>query len=290
MTATLAPESPLAPDAFARTLAAFRSRGRMDMAFGGRTLASRPAIEISGLCGARTSSLHRLVVHTGTGLGGKALALGRPVSVNSYHQAQGITHHFDAQVRDEALETVVALPVIVDGRSRMVIYLGSRTQVGLGDRWFDDFVPMVRRLERDISVDDEVSRRLGLLAGRREEQHPPRPAGLSRADLVDIARELADLAASVDDEGLRARIDHVRHRFDAPTPGDRPRPTPTVALAPREVSVLEQVAAGCSNREAAENLGLLTSTVKSYLKTAMRKLDARNRVQAITAAREAGLI
>jgi len=57
-----------------------------------------------------------------------------------------------------------------------------------------------------------------------------------------------------------------------------------------EVEVLIQVSLGRSNREAAEELGLLPNTVKSYLKTAMRKLEAKNRVQAITAAREAGLI
>lgn len=282
MTALLRPESPLAGDRLTHTLATFRAHGRMDMAFGGRTLPGRNAVEISALSGARTRSLSRLVVHHGSGLGGKALALNRPVSVTRYHDARGITHHYDAQVRDEALETVVALPVVVAGRARMVVYLGSRTQVGLGDRWFDDFMPLVRNLEREIEVEDEVGRRLNQLRPAA-----PEPAGLSRADVVDICTELTELAEGIADEALRERIERLRARMGGPATA---RTAPTVVLAPREVAVLEQVAAGCSNREAADNLGLLTSTVKSYLKTAMRKLHASNRVQAIIAAREAGLI
>jgi DNA-binding CsgD family transcriptional regulator len=283
LTTLTATEPPYAGDRLTRTLSTFRAHGRMDMAFGGRTLPGRNAVEISGLSGARTRSLARLVVHHGSGLGGKALALNRPVSVTCYHDARGITHHYDAQVRDEALETVVALPIVVDGRARMVVYLGSRTRVGLGDRWFDDFLPLVRGLERDIEVDDEVSRRLTRLRPAPTVE----PGALTRADVADICHELTDLAAGVADEALRERIERLRARVEEPS---RRSTAPTVDLAPRELAVLEQVAAGCSNREAADNLGLLTSTVKSYLKTAMRKLHASNRVQAIIAAREAGLL
>jgi LuxR family transcriptional regulator, regulator of acetate metabolism len=160
---------------------------------------------------------------------------------------------------------------------------GSRTRVGLGDRWFDDFLPLVRGLERDIEVDDEVSRRLTRLRPAPTVE----PGALTRADVADICHELTDLAAGVADEALRERIERLRARVEGPS---RRSTAPTVDLAPRELAVLEQVAAGCSNREAADNLGLLTSTVKSYLKTAMRKLHASNRVQAIIAAREAGLL
>jgi len=264
----------------ARTLAAFKAQGRMDMAFGGKVAKQATSFAITELCGARTASLANLVVRSGAGLGGKSLQLGRPVSVTSYHAAQGITHVYDHAVGQESLETVVALPVVVDSAPRMVVYLGSRTQVGLGDRWFDSFTPLIRRLERDIAVDDEVRRRLGLLCPAPEE------AALSRAELQDISRELADLAGQIEDEGLRAKLEAVRSRF---VPARHSART-DVQLAPREIDVLAQVALGRSNQEAADNLGLLPNTVKSYLKTAMRKLHAGNRVQAITAAREAGLI
>lgn len=45
-----------------------------------------------------------------------------------------------------------------------------------------------------------------------------------------------------------------------------------------------------ANELAAERLGVLPSTVKGYLKSASRKLGARNRVQAVTTARRWGVI
>ena len=99
---------------------------------------------------------------------------------------------------------------------------------------------------------------------------------------------MAEVAALVQDQDLRARLETLHARLvHSRLPTDqRPRPV----LTPREVDVLTQVALGLTNAEAAAQLGLLPNTAKSYLKTAMRKLEAKNRVQAITAAREAGLI
>ncbi len=268
----------------ARTLAAFRARARMDMAFGGPVTPGASTFAITDLCGARTSALANLVIRSGDGLGGKSLVLGRPVSVTSYRRANGITHIYDQAVRQEHLETVAALPVVVDGAARLVIYLASRAQVGLGDRWFDGFTPMIRRLERDIAVEDEVRRRLALAAP--ETHSASSPSALSPAELRDIARDLHHLTGQVEDEALRARLEAVSERLEV----GEPRRPARVHLSPREVDVLEQVARGFSNQQAADNLGLLPNTVKSYLKAAMRKLQVTNRVQAITAAREAGAI
>jgi len=281
MTAQLLTEAPYAGDNLARVLSVFRAHGRMDMAFGGRVLGNGSVLEISELCGARTRSLANLVVRSGAGLGGKSLLLGRPVSVTSYASARGITHVYDHAVSQEHLETVVAMPVVVDNVPRLVIYLGNRTQVGLGDRWLDSFAPLLRRLGRDIAVDDELRRRLPLL-------QPADPA-LSPTDLRDIGLELASLADAIQDEQLRSRLELLRDRVTRGAAASLARGA-SVSLAPREIDVLVQIALGRTNREAADELGLLPNTVKSYLKTAMRKLHASNRVQAITAAREAGLI
>jgi LuxR family transcriptional regulator, regulator of acetate metabolism len=283
MAVQLAPATPYTADGLARVLASFRSAGRMDMAFGGRVLADSRKLEISALCGARTRSLANLVVRPGAGLGGKSLLLGRPVSVTSYQSAEGITHVYDHAVSQESLETVVALPIVVDNVPRMVLYLGNRSKVRLGDRWFDRFAPLVRKLERDIAVDDEIRRRL------RDADDARSAAGsLTPSDLRELSDELAAVAAEVDDAALRARLHQLCARL---TPSTAPSSAqPRIALARREVDVLNQVSLGRSNREAAEELGLLPNTVKSYLKTAMRKLEANNRVQAITAARKAGLI
>jgi DNA-binding CsgD family transcriptional regulator len=276
-------DSPLAGPALGRTLAAFRSRGHMDIAFGGAVLPDGAGFRITELCNARTRSLANLLVRRGAGLGGKSLLLGRAVSVKSYPSARGITHVYDHAVSRESLETVVAIPVVVDSRPRMVVYLGSRGQISLGDSWFDNVVSMVRRLERDIAVDEEVRRRIQLLQSEAQQD-----LRLTRADVLDLARELDEVAAHVADNALRTRVTTLRDRLERAT-----RPTHAhraLNLAPREIDVIAEISLGHSNREVAENLGLLPNTVKSYLKTAMRKLQAHNRVEAIIAARDAGLI
>ncbi|HKT02656.1 MAG TPA: LuxR C-terminal-related transcriptional regulator, partial [Rugosimonospora sp.] len=61
-------------------------------------------------------------------------------------------------------------------------------------------------------------------------------------------------------------------------------------LSRREVDVLVQVAAGYTNREVADRLTLEPTTVKAYLRSAMRKLGTANRVATVGAARRLGLI
>jgi DNA-binding NarL/FixJ family response regulator len=58
----------------------------------------------------------------------------------------------------------------------------------------------------------------------------------------------------------------------------------------REYDVLRRVAIGETNLEIAEAMNLSPNTVKAYLRNLMQKLDARNRVEAISRAREAGLL
>jgi len=302
MSTDLVQETPYDGGRLLRTLAAFRATGHSDMAFGGPVVENGTALDITALHSAQTRSLQGLRVRSGCGLGGKALLMGRPVSVTNYYDARGITHQYDGAVRAEQLETVTALPIVVDRVPRMVLYLGHRAQVALGDVWYDAFVPLVRKLEREIAVDDEVRRRLGRLRTLGPVPSPAAPTAptspgvqLTRADLRDISDELADLAALVQDDTLRARLEEVRSRVEqgrGPGPADRRTSTGAVptALAAREIDVLAQVALGQSNRQVAASLGLVESTVKSYLKNAMRKLHATNRVHAVRLAREAGLI
>jgi LuxR family transcriptional regulator, regulator of acetate metabolism len=266
-----------------RVLSALRPIGRMDMVFGGWVRRETSTLEITHLNGANTRSLANLLIRPGEGLGGKAVMMRRPVAVDSYLTAQGITHVFDNAVSAERLETVVALPIVVEDVARMVIYLGNRTRVELGDRWFDAFAPVVRKLTRDISVDDEVRRRLRLLS--QPDQVPLRQ---DNPHMGEVAEELDELASMITDEAVLAKIEHLRSRLDGVRSGDKRRQQ--AELTPREIDVLAQVAIGCTNQQAADNLGLMPNTVKSYLKSAMRKLNVENRVQAMLAARDAGLL
>lgn len=61
-------------------------------------------------------------------------------------------------------------------------------------------------------------------------------------------------------------------------------------LTRREYEVLRLAAQGKTNPEIAESTGLTRNTVKTYLQSALHKLGARNRVEAIGKASEAGLL
>jgi DNA-binding CsgD family transcriptional regulator len=281
--------------AVARVLAAVRSRAGVDAAFAARVQPDGKAMTILQVCGGLTRSLSGLTIASGAGLGGKSLVLGRPVQVDDYLTARGITHNYDQAVTQERLQTVAALPVRVANIPRYVVYVGTRGEKSLGDRWLDALAPLMRDLEHEIAVSEEVERRLRSLtpAVPAPRQDPGRSV-LSAGELREVAGELAELAGAVRDDAVRERLQALHDRF-APCEHEelmrRDRDQAAdVGLTPREVAVLEQVALGGTNADVAAALGLLHNTVKSYLKSAMRKLGASNRVQAIVEARSLGIL
>ena len=63
-----------------------------------------------------------------------------------------------------------------------------------------------------------------------------------------------------------------------------------LGITPRELEILEAIAAGLSNREMAERLFVSENTVKTHTARLFDKLSARRRTQAVQRAKEAGLI
>jgi len=63
-----------------------------------------------------------------------------------------------------------------------------------------------------------------------------------------------------------------------------------LGLTPRELDILEAMAAGLSNKEIAERLFVSENTVKTHAARLFSKLSARRRTQAVQLAKEAGLI
>ncbi|MEV6665845.1 LuxR C-terminal-related transcriptional regulator [Streptomyces nigra] len=263
-----------------RALVRLRRSTGLPVAFGGLVEPGRPRVRISELNGTATDSLRRLAVTAGNGLGGKAVALARPCAVTDYSASRQITHEYDAAVAAEGLCSVVAVPVVVRRRVRGVLYGALRTAQPLGDRTLTAAVDAARDVEQALVVRDEVQ---GLL-----EAAEPRPAPAEGGAAWEQVREahaaLRALAPRIGDPALRAELLDAAGLL-AVGSGSR-----AVQLAPREVDVLTCVAAGATNAAAAGRLGLRAETVKGYLRSAMRKLGAHTRGEAVVAARRAGLL
>lgn len=63
-----------------------------------------------------------------------------------------------------------------------------------------------------------------------------------------------------------------------------------LGITPRELEILEAMAAGLSNREIAAKLFVSENTVKTHAARLFDKLSAQRRTQAVQRAKEAGLI
>lgn len=270
-----------------------RSTG-LPVVFGGVVPDTAPEVhfDISAWIGTISEALSGLVIRRGLGLGGTALQRGIPCRVDDYISAHAITHTYDAMVAAERLTSIFAVPVEVDGRVRSVLYGALRSGAPIGDRTIRQASAVAAQLQaelRDI---------------RRSSAVPPEPDHRPAEHEHPALAELDDIIATTTDAHLRQRLRRVhrefsRSRHTGPVhPGllkssEPPEPT-TVAgaakLTPREIDVLAMVATGGTNADIAEGLGLSVQTIKAYLKSAMGKLEVRNRTAAVHVCREIGLL
>ncbi|WP_109529706.1 helix-turn-helix transcriptional regulator [Nocardia aurea] len=259
------------------------STAGVPVVFGGEV--HEDTLLLTEFVGTVTNGLRGLPVLRTSGLGGRVMDTRRPASVTDYRSAASITHHYDGPVSGEGIRSVLAVPVVVANRSRAVLYAATRGDTPLGDRTVDLMVAAGRRLTTEITVRDEVDRRLRMLESAAPTTET---APAVTEELRDLHAELRGLARTASDEKLRIRLHDVCERMARALNGapvaDAPR------LSRRELDVLAHIALGCTNQEVGQRLSLGPETVKSYLRNAMTKLDAHSRHEAVVLARRYGLL
>ena len=102
----------------------------------------------------------------------------------------------------------------------------------------------------------------------------------------------ADVFAMKKEEWIRYIADEaVRRKDDSPVPpDDQARARQGERLTPTEMLVLQYLEKGYSNSRIGEEMNISLSTVKSHTYNIYRKLEVSNRIQAVQAARDYGLM
>ena len=253
----------------------------LPMAFGGEVHGD--TLLLSEFFGTRTGAMRGLAVRPSAGLGGATLVARRPISVADYRRASAITHDYDGPVLSEGIRSILAVPVVVEGRARAVLYGADRQSAPIGDRTAAAMMSSAQRVSHELAVRDEVDRRLRL----REAQLTNGGGAVAGTEQIrEVHAELRRLAAE-SPAPMRNQLGTLADLLARALSGDAPDSSP---LSAREVDVLAQIALGCTNAEAAQRLSLKPETVKSYLRSASAKLGTRTRHEAVSKARRSRLI
>nr|WP_222866587.1 MULTISPECIES: acetate metabolism transcriptional regulator RamA [Corynebacterium] len=245
-------------------------------------------LRISKWVGLRTPALHNLEIAPGAGVGGRVMTTRRPVGVSDYTRAKSISHDFDRHIRDEGLHSVVAVPVIVKREVRGVLYAGVHSRARMGDKVLEEVTMTARCLEQDFAVNEamrETEAGGGAATGASSTKQVRSMSGAEWEQVRATHSKLRMLANRVEDEELRRDLEVLCDQMVSPV-----RVKQTTKLSARELDVLACVALGHTNVEAAAEMGIGAETVKSYLRSVMRKLGAHTRYEAVNAARRIGAL
>lgn len=265
-------------------LARLKRQSGVPVLYGG--LVEGNALTITELLGTSTQSLRRLWVRPGEGVGGASFKLTRLTVVSDYVESAHISHHHDEAVRMEGLRSMMAAPVVVEGKARAVLYAATRQRTQLGEVVANDVMRLCGAIAGELRVRDEVDRRVSLLRGTEPEIDPQERD--TREAMRVAYGELVALAGSTDDPELARSILQITEKLVQQNSQADSSALP--ALTRRELDVLSQVALGCSYPETARRLALKADTVKGYMQTIARKLGAHSRHEAVASARRLGLL
>lgn len=209
----------------------------------------------------------------------------RPVGVSDYTRAKSISHEFDRHVRDEGMHSIVAVPVIVHREVKGVLYAGVHSRARMGDKVLEEVTMTARCLEQELAINEAMRRSI---TGRTVTGAIKQVRSMTGAEWEQVRAthsKLRMLANRVHDESLRRDLEVLCDQMVSPV-----RVKQTTKLSARELDVLACVALGHTNVEAAAEMGIGAETVKSYLRSVMRKLGAHTRYEAVNAARRIGAL
>lgn len=243
------------------------------LVFGG--LRDERGVPVTLTMGEVTNDLATITIRPSLGLGGKTFLTRRPAYVRDYGTSPDITHEYDRQILGERVTFLAVVPIVVRDDVRGLLYAGTRDSP-LSSGTLDSLVVEARKVSDEMEIRDEVDRRVALAASVASAG--PETAELQRlreafAQMRVIARETAD--------------PHTRERLEALLVAS---PDSPASLTARQLDVVALVAVGCRNAEIAARLDLAPETVKSYLRSAMARLGASSRHEAVAAARRHGLL
>ncbi len=165
---------------------------------------------------------------------------------------------------------------------RGVLYVGAHSPVRLGDKVIEEVTMTARTLEQDLAVNSAMRRADG---GKGGASRGHAMNGAEWEQVRSTHSKLRMLANRVEDEELRKELEALCDQMVSPV-----RVKQSTKLSARELDVLSCVALGHTNVEAAEEMGIGAETVKSYLRSVMRKLGAHTRYEAVNAARRIGAL
>lgn len=256
-------------------------------------LSGASGVHVSALRGHLTGSLVGLHVEPHRGLGGRSMIEQAPRMTADYGTSRVITHDYDREVLAEGVRTLLAVPVIVDGVVRGVIYGARRDRNLVGGVAIEPAVRAAARLQRELAARDSAEQRRLQLDEHEARKAAGADTGMAPAQLEHLRTSYAELRAlrsAVGDPEIAARLETIERRLTELVRPAGPAEEGIVPLSPRELDVLGYAAVGLRNAEIAEELGLTESTVKSYLGAAMQKLSQRSRHGAVAQARRLGLL
>ncbi|MFH8657904.1 LuxR C-terminal-related transcriptional regulator [Streptomyces afghaniensis] len=259
-----------------RTAERVRKLTGVSLAFAGSVTPANDLV-LGNFAGPTVGALPGVVLRYNEGLGGRAVASRRPIAVNDYVSCDQITHRYDVIIRAEGIRSIAAVPVVVDRSPVALVYAAFRTDEIVGDRIQDGLKDEARALEQELVT-------LHALRGSHEE--PDADLGSLRERLREAYTDLRALGRRVPDPAMERALHDIARRLIEPgtaawTLGN---------LTRRELDVLALASSGLPNKTIADRLGLTLNTVKGYMKSAMSKLHATSRLEAVVIARRAGLL